>query len=100
MNEKEYNLYFSKIKYRRYYYPNNDWTDTCELHGDELKSGEILEIKWSDDKIEKHEIQLLTQLIGWNNKTYVPYITIQYGNYFVEVHIDKVEARRLYEPKK
>ena len=48
MTDKQYDLYFSQIIYREYFYPNNLVWKVCELHGDSLKDGELIEVKWKN----------------------------------------------------
>lgn len=98
-NETEYNLYFSKIIYRKYYRPDNSYIEKCELHGDELEEDEVIEIKWNNQVIEKYNIHLVIEEIGWN-KMHVPYIITKFNDTNTRICAGGLMARRLYEPKK
>lgn len=97
--EQQYNLYFSKIVYRKYYNIDNTFIQKCELHGDELNDNEIIEIKWNNGFIENHKVCIVSEEIGWN-KQYTPYIVTKYNDTDTRICIGGLMARRLFEPKK
>jgi len=99
MTEKQYDLYFSKIIYSDLYYPNSSIRRHCSLHGDELETGEELEIKFKNNTIEKCTVRIKIELFGWGNKQYTPYVTLKYNETELLVCIENLLARRLHEPK-
>jgi hypothetical protein len=100
VTEKQYDLYFSLINYRKYYYPDNNVRDVCELHGDYLRDDELIEVKWSNGVIEKVKIRIKVEITGIKSKRDVPYGVINYNNSETLICLENLLARRLYEPKK
>lgn len=99
-SEKQYDLYFSQISYREYYYPDNNIRDVCELHGDSLQNGEIIEVKWKNGTVEKFEIKIKVEVTGLKSKRDVPYGIITYNGSETLICLENLVARRLFEPKK
>lgn len=99
MTDKQYDLYFSQIIYREYFYPNNLVWKVCELHGNSLKDDELIEIKWKNEVIEKFKISIKTESIGFNSKRDVPYGIINYNGTETLLCLENLIARRLHEPK-
>ena len=100
MTDKQYDLYFSQIIYREYFYPNNLVWKVCELHGDSLKDGELIEVKWKNGIIEKFKIAIKTELLGFMSKRDVPYGIIIFNDSETLFCLENLFARRLNEPKK
>ena len=98
-SEKIYDLYFSKIIYSDLYYPDSSIRRHCLLHGNELESGEEIEVKFGNNNIEKFVVQIKVELFGWSNKQYTPYVTIKYNDTELLTCVDNLLARRLHEPK-
>jgi hypothetical protein len=99
MTEKQYDLYFSKIIYSDLYYPDNSIRRHSLLHGNELETGEEIEVKFENNTIGKFTVQIKTELFGWSNKQYTPYVIIKYNDTELLICIENLFARRLYEPK-
>lgn len=97
--EKEYNLYFSKIIFKKYYYHDKSWIDMCELHGDELQENELIEIKWNNGSIERYTIHLVLENAGFG-KIQIPYILTNFNDTLTRICVGGLMARRIYEPKK